>query len=104
MTLSLPLSITAVTEAHKHTPDLIILDLGLPGGDGFVVIQRLKALHALHMIPIIVVSARDFHSTLTRVLDVGAKAFVQTHGQFRIHGGYPTGPGGTRAPEQVCGL
>jgi PleD family two-component response regulator len=29
-------------EAHKHTPDLIVLDLELPAGDGFIVLDRLK--------------------------------------------------------------
>jgi DNA-binding response OmpR family regulator len=70
-------AITAITEARKHTPDLIILDLGLPAGDGFVVIERIKAIPALDMIPIIVVSARDVRSNLLRVLDAGAKAFLQ---------------------------
>ena len=33
-------SVSAVSEARKHQPDLIILDLGLPGGDGFIVLER----------------------------------------------------------------
>lgn len=70
-------AITAIAEARKHTPDLIILDLGLPAGDGFVVIERLKAIPALHMIPVIVVSGRDACSNLLPVLDAGAKAYLQ---------------------------
>jgi DNA-binding NarL/FixJ family response regulator len=38
----LPLAVDAVdaiAEARKHEPDLIILDLGLPAGDGFLVVE-----------------------------------------------------------------
>ena len=52
-------SLAAISEAHKHQPDLIILDLGLPAGDGFVVLDRLRANTYLSVIPVIVVSGRD---------------------------------------------
>src|SRR3979409_2368241 len=50
-------ALTALAEARKHQPDLIILDLGLPAGDGFVVMERLNRVPALALIPVIVVSA-----------------------------------------------
>jgi len=40
--------------AKKKHPDLIILDIGLPAGDGFVVLQRLQQVVALSCIPVIV--------------------------------------------------
>ena len=49
-------AVTALTVARKEEPDLIILDLGLPGGDGWVVMERLQTLAPFAMIPIIVVS------------------------------------------------
>jgi DNA-binding response OmpR family regulator len=70
-------ALTVMNEARRQQPDLIILDLGLPGGDGFLVIERLKRLPALALIPIIVVSARDVHANRKRALEAGAKAFLQ---------------------------
>ncbi|HSM08298.1 MAG TPA: response regulator [Gemmatimonadota bacterium] len=67
----------AINEARKSQPDLIILDLGLPGGDGFVVLDRLRAMPNLSLIPVIVVSARDLQGNKERALQAGAKAFVQ---------------------------
>ncbi len=70
-------ALTSMIEARKHQPDLIILDLGLPAGDGFVVMERLKANTHLAVIPIIVVSARDHRGNKDRALKAGAKAFLQ---------------------------
>src|SRR6202165_3598799 len=66
-----------VAEARKHKPDLIILDLGLPAGDGFSVMERLKTNDSLSLIPVIVVSARDRDANMDRALKAGAKAFLQ---------------------------
>lgn len=70
-------SLAAVSEARKQAPDLILLDLGLPAGDGFVVLQRLRANLQLALIPVIVVSARDAHANRQRALDAGARAYFQ---------------------------
>ena len=67
----------AVAETRKHRPDLIILDLGLPAGDGFTVMERLKQIPFLAVIPIIVVSARDGLGNQKRAYEAGAKAFLQ---------------------------
>jgi DNA-binding response OmpR family regulator len=67
----------AISEAHKHQPDLIILDLGLPAGDGFTVLERLRTVPSLSVIPVIVVSGRDIHTNQLRAMNAGASAFVQ---------------------------
>ncbi len=70
-------AMVAVAEARKFRPDLILLDLGLPGGDGFVVMQRLSAIPALAVIPVIVLSARDKESNENRAAMAGAVAYLQ---------------------------
>jgi DNA-binding response OmpR family regulator len=68
---------TAVAEARTCKPDLVILDLGLPAGGGFVVIESLKAIPSLAAVPIIVVSARDVGPNEGLALKAGADAFLQ---------------------------
>jgi DNA-binding response OmpR family regulator len=70
-------AMSSVSEAKKHSPDLIILDLGLPGGDGYTVIERLRRQPALAVIPIIVVSARDVRANRDRAIAAGAKVYLQ---------------------------
>ena len=68
---------TAIATAYKERPDLIILDLGLPAGDGFVVLDRLQKDDKLSVIPVIVLTARDPQSSEQRALQAGAAAFFQ---------------------------
>ena len=70
-------ALCAITEARKCLPDVIVLDLGLPAGDGFIVLERLRANMQLSMIPVIVVSGRDLPGNRERALRFGAKAFIQ---------------------------
>jgi DNA-binding response OmpR family regulator len=67
-------AISAVNQARKEHPDLILLDLMLPAGDGYLV-ERLKAMPALEGIPVIVVSARDPEEE--RFIQSGADAFFR---------------------------
>jgi DNA-binding response OmpR family regulator len=68
---------SAIAQAYKEHPNLIILDLGLPAGDGFVVLDRLQKDDKLSTIPVIVLTARDPQSSERRALDAGAAAFFQ---------------------------
>jgi two-component system KDP operon response regulator KdpE len=67
----------AIAAAQKERPALIILDLGLPVGDGFVVLDRLQNSDALAGIPVIVLSARDPQNNEEKALKAGAAAFFQ---------------------------
>lgn len=68
---------SAIAQAYKEHPDLIILDLGLPAGDGFIVLDRLQKDDKLSNIPVIVLTARDAQSSEKRALECGAAAFFQ---------------------------
>jgi DNA-binding response OmpR family regulator len=69
--------ISAIGVARKETPDLVILDLGLPAGDGFVVLERMRSLPDLVDIPVIVLSAWNPTANEKCALDAGAVAFFQ---------------------------
>jgi DNA-binding response OmpR family regulator len=68
--------LTAISTARKEVPDLILLDLGLPAGDGFVVLQRLGMLINTGTIPIIVVSSRTPIGNRDAALKAGAVAYI----------------------------
>jgi DNA-binding response OmpR family regulator len=68
---------SALAVAQREHPNLIILDLGLPAGDGFVVLKRLQNSDALSSIPVIVLTARDPQSNEQKTLQAGATAFFQ---------------------------
>jgi len=68
---------SAMTAARKQQPDLIILDLGLPAGDGFIVLERFQAHTQLSLIPVVVVSARDPSVNKERALSAGAVAYMK---------------------------
>ena len=66
----------AMTAARFHHPQAILLDLGLPGGNGFVVLERLKSTSLLSDIPVIVVTVRDRQEAEEKARRLGAAAYV----------------------------
>jgi len=70
-------AVTAFADVRKQPPDLILLDLGLPGGGGLNLMQRLQSIPKLALIPIIVLSAQERKGIEAEVLDKGAAAFYR---------------------------
>jgi DNA-binding response OmpR family regulator len=68
---------SGLATAAEFRPDLIVLDLGLPGDDGYVVLERISQSAELATIPIIVLSAWNRYAHEQRVRTAGAKAFCQ---------------------------
>jgi DNA-binding response OmpR family regulator len=69
--------VTAVMAAQKENPDIVLLDLGLPGGDGFTILERFEGNQKLAAVPIIVLSGRDLAAHKDRALKAGAKKYFQ---------------------------
>lgn len=66
----------ALTMAEELTPDLILLDVMMPGMDGFEVCRRLRANPRLAEIPIILVTALDDRQSRLQGIEAGADDFV----------------------------
>jgi CheY-like chemotaxis protein len=69
--------LSAIMTALKELPDLILLDLGLPAGDGFVVMERLSMNTKSCHIPVIVLTAREARGNKEQALAKGCAAFLQ---------------------------
>jgi CheY-like chemotaxis protein len=70
-------AISAMTLAVSHMPEVVILDVGLPGGEGFVVMDRLRAVPNLAATPVVVISGRDPAEMRRRAEEMGAVAFLE---------------------------
>jgi two-component system KDP operon response regulator KdpE len=66
-------ALRAEIEARSHKPDLLLIDLGLPDGDGLKVIRRVRAWS---QVPIVVLSARTMEEQKIAALDAGADDYV----------------------------
>jgi CheY-like chemotaxis protein len=64
-----------VCDLHlKNQYDLILLDLMMPGMDGFAILEKLKAIEANRYVPVLVITAQPAHKL--RALQAGAKDFI----------------------------
>ena len=68
-----PTGEAALELAARYRPDVVVLDLGLPGIDGIEVVQGLRGWSA---VPIIILSARDGQTGKVEALDAGADDYI----------------------------
>ena len=66
----------ALQQVDKNTPDILVLDLNLPGLDGYGVIRHLRSRPATEKIPIIVLTAKGDEDSEIRVFEMGADDFL----------------------------
>jgi DNA-binding response OmpR family regulator len=69
-------ALQAISVARQTQPDGIILDLGLPGGHGFIVMQRLRTNTVLANIPVIILTADESLESEFKGLEGGAVAVL----------------------------
>ncbi len=65
-----------LTVAAARAPDLVLLDIRMPGMDGFEVCQKLKQQEATRAVPVIVISALDDVNEKLRAFEAGAADYV----------------------------
>lgn len=66
----------ALDLAYAHVPDLVLLDVMMPGMDGFEVCRRLRADARVNLIPIVLVTALDDQASRLQGIDAGADDFI----------------------------
>lgn len=68
--------VAALAHLRRHRPDLILMDMHLPGIDGVALTQRLKASPHLASIPVVMMTGDASKAALLSSLEAGAAAFV----------------------------
>ena len=72
--------LTGLKKAQTENPDLIILDLMLPGLDGFEICSRLRKDPETEKVPILILSAKTHESDVATARAVGADAYLPKSG------------------------
>jgi len=62
--------------AERECPDLILMDINLPGMDGIAALKQIQSSEALHQTPVIAVSANAMKSDIQRALENGFKGYI----------------------------
>jgi len=70
-------AVNAISAVRKNNPDVIVLDVSLPAGDGFMVAERLQNLIATAATPIIFITASEKPGLRERATKLGAVEFLK---------------------------
>ncbi|MGH7659039.1 MAG: response regulator transcription factor, partial [Gemmatimonadales bacterium] len=68
--------VEALDAVDRHAPDLIVLDLNLPGLDGYSVLQLIRSRPGTRDVPVIVLTAKGEEDNEVRVFELGADDFL----------------------------
>ena len=64
------------SELGEQIPELILLDIMLPGEDGYVILEKLKRMPEVRDVPVIMVTAKGAEFDKVRGLDLGADDYI----------------------------
>ncbi len=67
----------ALFMAHKESPDLILLDIRMPAGDGFSVIEKLKESERTRQMPVVILTGSPEKNAEGRAREVGARFYIK---------------------------
>lgn len=70
-------AVLAVTMAVKQPPDLIVMDISMPGGNGFMVAERIQNLTPTIGVPIIFITASKKPGLKEKAMELGAVGFFE---------------------------
>ncbi len=66
-----------ITLAYEHKPDLILLDIQLPGMDGYAIARKLRENGDLGQIPIVAVTSYAMTGDRERILNAGCSGYIE---------------------------
>ncbi len=69
--------VSCISAAVKESPSLILLDVGLPAGDGYKCLEKLQANLQLNHIPVVMLTGREGPAVQERCMREGARGFLQ---------------------------
>lgn len=70
-------AVAAISTFRKNKPDVVILDISLPAGNGFAVADRLQSFDGIAAAPIIFITSSEDPATRERAMEHGGVAFFQ---------------------------
>jgi len=74
----------ALERIEDSTVDLVLLDVMMPGLDGFEVLARLRAQHSPDRLPVIMATAKDESKNIVKAFDIGANDYVTKPLDLRV--------------------
>ncbi|MCA8276799.1 EAL domain-containing protein [Burkholderia sp. AU30280] len=70
----------------RHRPAVVLLDVEMPGGDGFACCRRLRALPEGRRVPIVMLTGNDDDASIANAFDAGATDFVSKPMRWKLLG------------------
>jgi len=75
---------SALALVARQRFDLVLLDVNMPGMDGFEVLRALRQTHSAADLPVIMATARDASEDIVRALELGANDYVTKPIDFKV--------------------